>query len=308
MHQPQPVQRLWSIAVAASLLLLAGVGGYFLFFAEKQPGTVAVAPNHSLPVVNPQGKVWLRLDDGEMIALDSVSDGRLAHAAGVMKEGSSLSYEDSHTTAPAYHTLVTAAGMQYEVILPDGSKAWLNAASTLRYPTAFTGAERLVQLTGEAFFEVAKDALHPFQVQSGDAVTEVLGTVFNTQAYKEEGHVVTTLLEGSVKITKGANSRRLSPGHQATVSHTGIQVKAADTEAAIGWKNGTFVFRKTPLAAVLRELERWYGINIENKHGVAIHLTATIKRSLALDKVLQLLEDTEDLRFRRNGANIEVLP
>ena len=304
---PQRRHRLWSLAVAASILATVSLGTFLFFRATNTPEKPSAAITTPLPAV-PKGGVLLSTDNGQSMPLEQAANGRLTaiSEATVTKTNGSLTYEATRE-APVYHTLATGAGSQYRLALPDGTLVWLNAGSSLRYPTAFTGGERRVALSGEAYFEVAKDATKPFRVQSGSATTEVLGTHFNVRAYAGEGGVTTTLLEGSVQVSNKSLAQLLQPGQQARTTEETIELSLADGEEAVGWKNGQFVFHKTPVAAVMQELERWYGTPIENKEGSTKHLTATFSRSLPLPKVLRLLEATGDVQFRSQGKEIRVV-
>jgi ferric-dicitrate binding protein FerR (iron transport regulator) len=209
---------------------------------------------------------------------------------------------------PVINTLETPKGGQYQLTLSDGTKVWLNAASSLRFASAFTGHERMVELTGEAYFEVTHNPAQPFKVKVGGLVLEDLGTAFNVNSYADEGSVTTTLLEGSVKVTSGVESKTLRPGQQAVAQGEKILVGKADTQAATSWKEGLFVFHNTPIPSVLRDLERWYNIDIVNKESNTRHLNATLQRNLPLSKLLHLLEGTGEVRFKWEAGKLIVLP
>jgi ferric-dicitrate binding protein FerR (iron transport regulator) len=212
-----------------------------------------------------------------------------------------LEYKKAHDAqgmSVSYNTMSTPKGRQFQVLLPDGTKVWLNAASSLRYPTAFTGKERRVEITGEAYFEVAKNAHLPFKVSINDhTAIEVLGTHFNVNAYDDESNINTTLLEGSVKVTSNKQVQMLTPGQQAQVNHESGSVKLvtkADVDEAMAWKNGNFSFNDASLPAVMRQLSRWYNIEIEYKGGIpAGTFSGEIGRSLTLDQVLKGLTRTK---------------
>lgn len=309
--------RLWTIAAAASVLMVAGLAGYLYFIAGKAKHGPVASTGEGLSTPPAADKVRLILDDGSIVGLDSTGDGKLAMAAHtrIVKKGNSITYDAAPGAAAVYHTLATTAGGQYQVVLPDGTTVWLNAQSSLRYPTTFKGDERRVELKGEAYFEVVASpspsgggGKRPFIVSHGNMEVTVLGTHFNVNAYGDAGAIETTLLEGRVRVSSGGNSQLLLPGQQAQVKDERIAVTAADTEAVTGWKEGKFIFRKTPLPAVLKEIERWYNTPIENKEGINKHLTATISRSLPLDKVLRLLEGTGDVHFITENGKVKVTP
>jgi ferric-dicitrate binding protein FerR (iron transport regulator) len=250
------------------------------------------------------------LAGGQKILLDSAAAGILAEQgnAQVKKVGDGkLAYEagggatkGAGAAAPLYNTLTTPRGGQYQLTLPDGTKVWLNAASSLTFPTAFTGSSRTVEMTGEAYFEVAHDKKHPFTVKVSGQTIEDIGTQFNVNAYTDEPAQVTTLLEGAVKV----DGHLLRPGEKATVTGaagpgatvtsattTGaadIRVARGDPEGAVAWKNGLFVFTDAGLQTVMRQLSRWYNVDVTYEGNIPPRqFTGMIGRSLTLDQVLK---------------------
>jgi len=194
---------------------------------------------------------------------------------------------------PSYNTITTPRGGQYQVTLPDGTVVWLNAASSLKYPTAFTGKERIVELTGEGYFEVASNKDMPFKVQAADQTVEVLGTHFNINCYADEPAVKTTLLEGSVKVMHHGThkSMTLKPGEQSTVSRNNFSVAMADTENAVAWKNNLFYFSGSDIPSVMRQISRWYNVTVEFEGAIPdIRLWGKVYRNSNASKVLELLE------------------
>jgi transmembrane sensor len=304
-----------SIAVAASIILVVTAAAYFLALPQKQNKPApAVAANTQPMDKTPGGnKAVLVLADGRRLVLDSLPSGALAAQglAQVMKTDSALSYYSESGTPEkemAFNTLETPTGGQYKLTLSDGTVVWLNAASSLRYPTAFTSKERVVELRGEGYFEVRHNASQPFKVKTGDVVLEDLGTSFNVNSYNDEGLIKATLIEGAVKVIRGGQFKLLRPGEEAQVGTGSIEVVKADVDAAIGWTRGEFVFRGTPITTVMKSLERWYGIEIFNKESNSKHLVATIKRDVPLSKVLYYLEKTGDVHFQWRGKNLILLP
>ena len=314
-------------AAACILLLATGVGLWLQY--KPAPAPVAKmhtpAPNNIAP--GKDGAV-LTLADGSKVVLDSLGNGVVATQNGatlVLKNGQ-LVYDNGQAAAAgmAYNTMSTPKGRQFKLLLPDGTGVWLNAASSLRYPVAFTGKERKVEIQGEAYFEVAKltdpatGMRVPFKVQvNAKTEIEVLGTHFNINSYEEEGIVSTTLLEGSVKVLNNGKSALLQPGQQARVAgvkpRTGanqqIEIIAhADVEKVMAWKNGVFNFQDASLAEVMRQLERWYDIEVVYEKGIpTLEFIGKMGRDLPLTDVLRGLEMSK-VHFRIEGRRVIVLP
>jgi transmembrane sensor len=293
----------WWAAAAAIIVLLTGTVFWLLNKTPQQQPVAVVAPENDVQPGR-QG-AYLTLADGRRILLDSLGNGVVASERGaqvVMKDGE-LTYNPAvaHNAPVTYNTISTPRGRQFALQLPDGSRVWLNAASSLRYPVVFAGTERRVEITGEAYFEVAKvkrdGKRMPFIVSINNKTTvEVLGTHFNVNAYSDESSINTTLLEGAVKVSHEKQTQLLQPGQQAQlVNNTGAinLVKDADVAAAMAWKNGTFSFTNASLEMVMRQLARWYNIEVEfvgKVPGGAFN--GEIDRSLTLDQVLKGLTKT----------------
>ena len=328
------------IAAAAVVVLALGLGGYW--FINRLWGNKVVKNGQSVPLgkqdVQPGGnKAVLTLADGTTITLDSASNGKLAQegSARVMKEGSSLKYEAGKTSSTiTYNMLATPRGGQYQLILPDGSKVWLNAASSIRYPTGFAGEERRVELTGEAYFEVAKDPKKPFHVKTPTQDIEVLGTHFNVNAYEDEGATKTTLLEGKVKVSQSsipdksgpAVNRQsakdkelavvLKPGEQAvlasnsrfTIDDSRFTIDhSPDLEQAVAWKNGLTAFKSADIKSIMRQVARWYNVEVVYEGNIPQRkFTGGISRNAKLSELLHLLEVSK-VRFRIDGNRIVVM-
>lgn len=313
--------RKWMAAAAIGLLL---TGGSF-FYLQKQ--TVKAPP----PAIASQvikdiapGKTGaiLTLADGSTIVLDSAKQGALAKQSGtriVKTAPGALTYDETdHPDAAeiAWNTITTPRGAQYEVVLPDGTRVWLNAATTLKYPVAFPeGTDRKVILSGEAYFEVNSNAQAPFKVavhtqHDNDGEVTVLGTRFNIMAYDDEAAVRTTLLEGAVMVSRSGNSKKLTPGQQAIfpVETTGsILVENTDTEIAIAWKKGFFRFDHRQLPAIMRQISRWYDVDIAYEGKIPdIVFGGGIDKNLPLSRILSALEKY-GIRFETNGRKINVL-
>ena len=284
---------------AAAILLL--VGGAWLWTRMNKPSSPDLSKQETpLKDLLPGGnRAILTLAGGKQIVLDSAANGLLTQQGNARVQklaDGQLAYQRIHekSTEILYNTLSTPRGGQYQLTLPDGSRVWLNAASSVTYPTAFTGAERTVKITGEAYFEVVHNDHQPFRVQAGDQLVEDIGTAFNVNAYSDEPGVRTTLVTGKVKVSRGAAARLLSPGQQAQ-SHGGdiLLVPNADVTQALAWKNGVFAFRDADLPTVMRQLARWYDIDVEYDGPVPTGaFDGEIGRSLTLKQVLQGLANT----------------
>lgn len=316
-------------SVAAVLVLAVGLG--FYFYGGRSAGRLLsgnVPPKDAVEEVLPGGnRAVLSLSDGSTIVLDSVGNGLLATLGGTSvtkTAGGRVVLRELGGYAPpslrAYNRLTTPRGGQYRIVLPDGTKVWLNAASSLRFPSSFSGSERRVELTGEAYFEVAKNREMPFRVVSGDQVVEVLGTHFNISAYPEEATVSTTLLEGSVRVSRtgSGDSRLLEPGEQSEVGGDGIRVERVDAGRAVAWKNGYFVFSHESIGSIMRKISRWYDIDIAYKGDVTRErFVGLVSRFENVSAVLEMLQLTGSVRFDiqssldkegRAGRRIVVMP
>jgi transmembrane sensor len=290
-------------AAAAACILLVVMGG--LLFLNRRPhrdGRPDIVQKEIAPGFN---NAVLTLADGMKITLDSAHTGELTKQGDVAVVNSgngSLSYDGSGKTSAnvLYNTLTTPRGGQYQLLLPDGTKVWLNAASSITYPTAFTGEERMVKLTGEAYFEVVHDKNKPFRVKAGNQLIEDIGTHFNINAYTDEPSQVTTLLEGIVKV----GERVLKPGEQASVAISGeVIVSRGDLVQAVAWKNGFFDFSDASLQMVMRQLARWYNVEVEYEGTIRQRqFTGMIGRALTLGQVLRGLT-SEGVHYRIEANN-----
>lgn len=303
---------------AAVFIVLVGMG-FYLFNATQQ----TAAPDKPLAAVTSDKEIkpgaegaLLTLSDGSVLVLDSLGNGLVTMQNGtqvILKNGQ-LVY-DPNNTDPAtigYNTMTTPKGRQFQLVLPDGSKVWLNAASSIHYPTLFTGDERLVEITGEAYFEVAHNAAKPFKVKVNNATTiEVLGTHFNVNAYSNEETINTTLLEGAVRVSGTNGKTVLVPGQQARTSGDGSSkvVNAVNTGKVIAWKNGVFDFEDASLEEVMRQLERWYDIEVVYEKNIPkLEFFGKMGKDLSLDIVLRGLEKS-NVHFRvEANRKLVVLP
>lgn len=297
------LQAKW-IRYAAAIILVSLAILSYLFKNKGTQNTVAHTAIPAVKDIPPGGnKAILQLADGTSIVLDTAADGQLASRGNVQViklTNGQLQFvvnkvsDDHPDAANAFNTVSTPRGGQYELLLPDGTHIWLNAFTSLRFPTAFTGNQRLVQLTGEAYFEVQKDASKPFLVQTDHTTTEVLGTHFNVNAYTDESTVTTTLLEGKVNVITGTGNTVLLPGQQAISAGGNSKLnKNADVEEAVAWKNGRFQFSGTDIKTLMRQIGRWYDVEINYTGDVqSAHLTGEVPRTLSLLQVMKVLEES----------------
>lgn len=303
---PKKTASIWRSwwAAAAVLVIMAGAG--WLWWAEQPGPHTAKSEQTAFADIPPGGEgAVLTLANGDKVVLDSLGNGMIADQHGVrtMLANGQLSYEKGHTgndlLATQYNTISTPGGRQFSVVLPDGSKVWLNALSSLRFPVAFTGGERKVEVTGEAYFEIAQNASLPFRVAiRNETEIRVLGTSFNVSAYENESHIRATLVTGKVNISHGGDILQLSPGQQARIKG-GIQlVKNVDVEQVTAWKNGAFNFNDVTMEDAMRQLERWYEIEVVyDKNITDIPFSGKISRKTSLKNLLKLMEGTS-LEFR----------
>jgi ferric-dicitrate binding protein FerR (iron transport regulator) len=305
------------IAYAAAVVLLAALTITLNKRQDiKHPQNLANQYKDLPPGTN---KAVLTLADGSTIVLDSAKHGQIAnqqHAVIKEDENGRVIYEATdeaeNPAAPAetiaMNMLATPRGGQYQVVLPDGTRVWLNAASSLKYPTSFTGNERRVELTGEAYFEVSKDPSKPFNVKTASQTVTVLGTHFNINSYTDEGATKTTLLEGSIRVTRNTGqSVKIKPGQQAVNTLNNIDINEnANIDEAVAWKNGKFVFSNTDLQTIMRQLSRWYDVDVEYQGKTAQkHYMGRISRNVPVSQIFEILK-TSGLNFTINGRKIIV--
>lgn len=296
-------------AAAAVILIAFSIGTYIYFRSAKPEITAATGKTDIAPGGN---KAVLTLGNGRQITLEGAKNGNLAQqgATTVHKTDNSLvAYQagtsDNDATVNEFNTITTPRGGQYQVILPDGTHVWLNAASSIRFPVTFSGKVRNVETTGEVYFEVAKDAHKPFNVTSAGQTITVLGTHFNVMAYPEESSIVTTLLEGSVKITRNNVSKILKPGEQALVNQD-IKITPADVDDAVAWKNGITSFNDADIKSIMRKVSRWYDVDVKYQGQVSDRLfTGSISRKSNLSVLLKILA-LNHIQFSVEGKQLIV--
>ncbi|MGN7823271.1 FecR family protein [Chitinophaga sp. 22536] len=298
------------VAAAVLVLVMAG-GGYYLFNKVRQPANVAGAV--SLPVRPGSDKATLTLADGSVVNLDSIGTGTVT-LQGVKMEKTTqgqIVYKNNGNAA-VNNVLRTPRGGQYKVTLPDGTDVWLNASSSISYPTAFSGSSRNVSVTGEVYFEVAADAARPFEVKVNDISVLVLGTHFNINAYDDEQTVKTTLLEGAVLVRTPEAFKHLEPGQQAKIKPGSNQIewlKHVDVNNAVAWKNGYFSFDDADIPTVMRQLARWYDMDVVYAGNVPEGtFTGEIGRNLTQDQLMKILKQAR-INFKlEEGRRLVIYP
>lgn len=307
-----PIMIRWRWAAAAAVLLLILAGGYFI---EKNSAPKPVIAKKMAVPPQKEGTV-LTLANGTRIVLDTAGKGLLTGQNAVLDSGQ-LSYRAGTAEKVDYNTVTTPKGRQFRIVLSDGTVAWLNAASSIRYPAAFAANERLVAIKGEVYFEVSRNAAAPFRVIVNQTTKiEVLGTSFNVNAYEDEDHLTTTLIDGSIRVKNQSDSVVLNPGQQALVAakampdsaHPVTVLNNAAVAQVTAWKNGVFNFDNVDVPEAMRQLQRWYNIDVVYENGIPdIHFWGDIGRDLTLDEVLAILANAK-LQFRvENGKKLIIM-
>lgn len=330
-QQNNPSKKLkiqWGWAAAAVILIALGFGMY-QYHAISSPGVQNydhLAHNDIKPGGN---KAYLTLANGTKISLNDIRNGQIAEQSGVSitkTANGELVYTAKNAVVPLnnkqpqFNTIETPRGGQYQVNLPDGTKVWLNAGSSLNYPTVFASNGREVQLKGEAYFEVAKRTINgervPFMVKTATQVVEVLGTHFNINSYENEADTKTTLLEGAVKVRPVSSSAQnneagkiLKPGEQSLLKGTSIKVSEVDTEEALAWKEGLFMFDNENLESIMRKVSRWYDVEVvfQDNGLMTKDFSGTVSRFGNVSQVLKKIELTGSVHFKIEGRRIVVM-
>jgi transmembrane sensor len=315
-NTPRPI-RLWPrLAAAAAVIVMILAGIYALNHRQKSQQTIAA----NKPVVRDfapgSNKVILTLSNGNKVELNDAKKGKVADESGTLINKTAdgqISYAkqdgaDHLKNQQLFNTAATPRGGQYQLVLSDGTRVWLNAASSVKYPVEFSGQERKIELTGEAYFEVAHDQKRPFRVVSNGQMVEVLGTHFNINAYDNEQAVKTTLLQGSVRVIAGANSKMISPGEQAQLKRGQVTVEDVDTDEAVAWKNGFFNFNDADLGTVMRQLTRWYDLEVKYEGDIPQRqFTGEISRNVTARQMLDILS-FKKIHYRIDGNTIVITP
>ncbi|WP_257667213.1 FecR family protein [Parapedobacter tibetensis] len=309
---------------AAAILVIVSAGGYY-YQTRLAPATEK-GSQRIIADIQPGGnRAILTLPDGRSIDLSEAQAGIVIGDGITYLDGSSVISEQVHPSTRSL-TLTTPKGGTYQITLPDGTKVWLNSASTLKYPSRFSGDERVVELEGEAYFEVSEvrkltnesgSRTHkltgsqkiPFKVTSNGQIVEVLGTQFNVAAYPDESEVKTTLVEGSVRVVSTTNHQSpvmIKPGEQATNRGATIEITTVDTDQYIAWKNGRFYFKRTPLEEIMRQVSRWYDVEVVYQHGIPKEtFSGKVSRNVSLMGLLNILQ-VSAVKIRLEGNRLIV--
>jgi len=311
---PAPVVRLYpwrwkAIGAAALVILLAG--SIYLYRSGKGGRSELAGGKSRVMFDAPPGRsgAMLTLSDGRQVQLDSVQDGLLEKEGNVLlrKEEGQISYAGKGVgDAALYNTITTPRGRQFRLVLADGTQVMLNAASSIRYPTVFTGKERRVVVSGEAYFEVAQDRNSPFIVQLSKGEVQVLGTHFDVVDYNDENNINATLLEGSIRLKAAAGAVALTPGRQGRIDRStgALSVRQVDTAAVTAWVHGRMDIGNTDFAALMRQISRWYDVDIAFTDQVpAVRIGGVLHRDVSLATVLGFLEDN-GVHYTMKGKTI----
>lgn len=297
----------WVWAAAAILIIIASASVFLFTEREKEHASLAEPASVAAPLISAcKDCAILTLADGTSIELDSAAYGNLAEQGStkiIKLNAGQLAYQAgaNSTDAITYNTISTPNGGTYKVILPDGSNVWLNAASSVRFPTTFTGKKRHVEVKGEVFFEVKHNVHAPFVVTTNTCEIEVLGTSFNVNAYPEDQAIKTTLIEGSVKINAHNRSQKIKPGQQLSLhlASQKIEVTTANTEEVMAWKEGFFYFENADIQTIMGEIARWYNVEVEYENKVPSRgFKGEIGRDLILQDVVEFL--------RKSNVNVQL--
>lgn len=309
--------RLWKYIAAAAAIVIILTGAYFinehirykneqdLFASKITPGTsggTLTLPNGKIITLAAAVNGELLEEDG--VTVTKTSAGELIYDAS--QQSASI---ESGTDPNKMNKLQTAKGQTYILTLPDKSKVWLNAESSIHFPSKFSDKNRKVNLVGEAYFEIFKDPKHPFLVESGGQTVEVLGTHFNISAYHDEGSIKTTLLEGAVKVSSATGkTQTLKPDQQAVYDGKSIVISPADTETAVDWKNGYFIFKDEDFKTAMRKIARWYDVEIVYDTDIPIDLEpgGWISRKSDIRTILNRIEATSGIHFKLEEGRITV--
>lgn len=302
----------WKLAIASSVLIFSLTWLYFSKISSDNHPTYVIAND-----IDPGGdKATLTLADGSIIALEQQGNGSLISEGSVnvtkQDEGIIVYQNEDHIGNQKlpyqYHKVTTPMGGKYQIVLPDKSKVYLNAGSSITFPTKFSDHKREVELEGECFFEVAKDSQRPFLVHCKNQTVEVIGTQFNVNGYNDESSIKTTLTEGSIKVKVDTMERFIVPGQQFSFSNDGdVSVTNVDVDQVVAWRNGLFHFWKTDIKDIMKQLSRWYDIEVVFDGNFSTeYLSGFISREVTISNVLQMLEKTGNLRFSVEGKRVTV--
>lgn len=317
-RKQQPINWIKWASVAAVLTGFI-ISGYYIFFNRTTEKSIIqdkeIANEIGQDILPGGNRATLTLADGSTIILDQKANGDIAQQGNskiVKVDSGQLAYNiNSYVTVsvPQYNVISTPRGGTYKIVLPDGSKVWLNAASSLQFPIAFNGKERTVQLTGEGYFEIAKDKSRPFKVIANDITTEVLGTRFDINAYADESITQATLFEGSVKVIHHKKSTLLKPGQQFQSGKDGSSkvLSDADTDGIAAWKDGYFQFENVPIETIMRQVARWYDVEITYRGTINKKFSVLqLPRHVTASRIFSILELTGHVHFDIDNKKVTV--
>lgn len=307
------------VSIAASILIISSVALFLKNDAVEDLASLSFEQRLSNDISPGKNQAYLELADGSVIALDEFAPDKIWEESGVMvkkTEEGQLLYDfegksNALSKAPTYHTISTPKGGEYQLILPDGTKVWLNASSRLKFPTIFNGDDRSVELSGEAYFDVVSNRQKPFIITTGKESIKVLGTEFNISSYADEEISKTTLLEGKVEVTPLLNKsalKILKPGEQSLIKGNSIQVMKADLDEAVAWKNGEFMFNRESIESVMRKVARWYDVEVVYNQpiGNEVKIWGSVSRFENISEMLKFIERTKVAYFKVEGRKVYV--
>ena len=311
------IKRLWWLSSAAAILIIGSFAIHRFYNSEVKPVESPRIANKTKPLILPGGnRAILTLANGKTISLTNASDGRLAQDGSInitkTRDGQ-LVYATQNRAYnknedEGLNMITTPRGGTYDIVLADGTHIWLNSGSSLTFPSSFTGAERQVQLTGEAYFEVAHNG-KPFKVITSTQTVQVLGTHFNIEAYQDEQSVKTTLLQGSVRVLRKNEKILLAPGQMSVNKETEVlQVREADLAEVMAWKDGLFVFDNESVADVMRKVARWYDVEVRYESNVGgKKLFGIVSRNITIDELLENIALAGKVKYRLEGRRIVLM-
>jgi ferric-dicitrate binding protein FerR (iron transport regulator) len=300
--KPGKVIPIWRYAAAACAVLLLGAGIYY-FGLRGNESTVTSTGTETADILPGKASATLTLADGKKIDLTNLRDTIISNEVRIVN--GTVVYT-STVSAPEMHEISIPRKGFYELVLPDGSKAWINSSSSVRYPSRFNGNERRVTVTGETYFEVAKDAAHPFIVSVNGVDITALGTAFNVNAYPNEDGLRITLTEGKINVNAAQRNEQLLPGQQIIIRPGEWEIRTIDISPVVAWTKNQFKLKNTSIEEVMRMAERWYDARIVYKEKVTDHFTGTIDRNVPISQLLKLLEATGQVHFQIEGETIIV--
>ena len=303
-------------AIAASVIAILAIAIYYS--SALKPIALLTNEGKSIDITPGRDKATLILGNGTEISLEQIANGEVIKQGGAKVSKSKdglLVYETLHSdnaSSSQFNTIIVPRGGQYKVVLPDGTNVWLNSSSSIRYPTKFDLSERRVELQGEAYFEVVANKNRPFIVLTEKETVKVLGTEFNVSAYPDDKSSNTTLLGGKVEVSPRTNAnlvKVLRPGQQSIVYESGIRILQVDTNEAVAWKNGEFMFNRETIESVMRKIARWYDVDViyEKPIGPEVKIWGTVSRFDNISEVLKFIERTKAVYFKVEGRKVYVM-